>query len=314
MLKYLVILLDESSVSYCHYNNSNKHKLMPIEILKEGILFAMKNDVKIQYLLPQYELPQEYMELINSMFHDNIGSSDKSDQSAVIVINGLDELAERKDNLDSNKRYILRTTVNDFFEKYETLKYVFGLGISINVVFKDVESLTDDVINQYQTILKEFVLLFEKLILDGINVNTNILTDRIALDEMNNCGAGDTSITLAPDGKFYPCPAFYYDKDAYCIAGDINNGVNIRNQRLFTLEGSPLCKRCDAYHCKRCVWLNKKLTLEVNTPSRQQCIMAHVERNSSKELLDSFHRSNLLLNKSIDSIDYIDPFDVYQNI
>lgn len=69
MLKYLVILLDNTSISYCHYDvNITDNQLIPIEILKEGILFAMKNNLKIQYILPQYDLPQNYIELMDSMF------------------------------------------------------------------------------------------------------------------------------------------------------------------------------------------------------------------------------------------------------
>lgn len=314
MLKYLVILLDDCSVSYCHYDNSNERNLIPLEILHKGILFAMKNDLKIQYVLPQGELPQSYIEVINSMFHDNIGSIGQEEMADVIVVNGMEELTQNENKFDASKRYVIRTTVKEFFERYDLLKNVFERNISVNVLFKDVESFTDDKTEQYQAILNDLGVCLKELILNGGNVNTNILTDRIALDEMNNCGAGDTSITLAPNGKFYPCPAFYYDKDPYCECGSIETGLTIGNKKLFTLEGSPLCKRCDAFHCKRCVWLNKKLTYEVNTPSRQQCVMAHVERNSSKELLNLFHQSNLLKEKEIATIDYIDPFDVYKDL
>lgn len=314
MLKYLVILLDDSSVSYCHYDSSNETNLIPLEILQKGILFAMKNDLKIQYVLPQCELPHSYTEAIYSMFHDNIGSIGQEEIADVIVINGMEELAQNGNKLDDNKRYVIRTTVNEFFASYDLLKNVFERNISANVLFKDVESFTDDKTELYQTILDDLGVCLKNLILNGGNINTNILTDRIALDEMNNCGAGDTSITLAPNGSFYPCPAFYYDKDPYCECGNVETGLTIRNKKLFTLEGAPLCKRCDAYHCKRCVWLNKKLTYEVNTPSRQQCIMAHVERKASKDLLEIFHQSNLLNDKEIKSISYLDPFDSYKDI
>lgn len=314
MLKYLVILLDDCSVSYCHYDNSNERNLIPLEILQKAILFAMKNDLKIQYVLPQGKLPQSYIEAINSMFHDNIGSIGQEKMADVIVVNGMEELAQNENKLDASKRYVIRTTVNEFFERYDLLKNVFEHNISANVLFKDVESFIDDKTEQYQTILNDLGVCLKDLILNGGSVNTNILTDRIALDEMNNCGAGDTSITLAPNGNFYPCPAFYYDKDPYCECGNIETGLTIKNKKLFTLEGAPLCKRCDAFHCKRCVWLNKKLTYEVNTPSRQQCIMAHVERNASKDLLDMFHQSNLLNEKEIESISYLDPFDSYKDL
>lgn len=314
MLKYIVILLDDSSISYCHYDNNGESNLIPLDVLEKGILFAMKNDLKIQYVLPQYELPQSYTNAINSMFHDNIGSLGQEMVADVIVVNEINELALNVKNLNANRRYVVRTTVSDFFESYKVLKEVFAHNISVNILFKDVDSFTDDKIAQYQAVLNDLGFCLNDLILKGGNVNTNVLTDRIALDEMNNCGAGDTSITLAPNGKFYPCPAFYYDKDHYCECGNVDAGLMIPNKRLFTLEGSPLCKRCDAFHCKRCVWLNKKLTYELNTPSRQQCVVAHIERNASKELLDLFHQSELLKEKQISTIDYIDPFDTYRDI
>ena len=125
MLKYLVILLDDCSVSYCHYDNSNERNLIPLEILHKGILFAMKNDLKIQYVLPQGELPQSYIEVINSMFHDNIGSIGQEEMADVIVVNGMEELTQNENKFDASKRYVIRTTVKEFFERYDLLKNVF---------------------------------------------------------------------------------------------------------------------------------------------------------------------------------------------
>lgn len=54
------------------------------------------------------------------------------------------------------------------------------------------------------------------------------------LDRMNNCGAGDTTITLAPDGKFYICPAFYLENQEDALGdlkhsiGDLDNGLDIK--------------------------------------------------------------------------------------
>lgn len=311
MLKYLVILLDDTSASYCHYNvETNESNLIPLDILKEGILFAMKNDLRIQYIFPNYTLPQNYIEVIESMFHDNIGPLEQKYSMSVIIINGLSCVKINK--LEQNKQYVIRTTIKDFLNEYHILKELFTLGISVNIVFTDIKSFSEDKIDTYRKILSELVGCIESAILDGKNINTNIITDRIALDSMNNCGAGDTSITLSPNGKFYPCPAFYYDNNQYYILGDIKNGLDIKNETLYKLEYAPLCKRCDAYQCKRCVWLNKKLTYEINTPSRQQCVISHLEREASQTLLNRFHKHNILLNKNIETIDYIDPFDNYK--
>ena len=76
MLKYLIIQLDDTSVSYCHYENSKEHsKLIGLEDLKSAILFAMKENLMIQFLYPNYELPQEYKEVIHSIDHSKIVSS-----------------------------------------------------------------------------------------------------------------------------------------------------------------------------------------------------------------------------------------------
>ena len=145
---------------------------------------------------------------------------------------------------------------------------------------------------------------------NGNTPQWNILTDRMFLSKMNNCGAGDTTITLAPNGNFYICPAFYYENMDDSI-GDVNTGLNIKNQYLYKLEYAPICRHCDAYQCKRCMWLNRKKTLEVNTPSREQCVASHIERNASRMLLQNIHKHGCDMSETTDikEIDYLDPFD-----
>lgn len=88
------------------------------------------------------------------------------------------------------------------------------------------------------------------------------------------------------------------------------NGLDIKNPQLYRLDHAPICRHCDAYQCKRCVWLNRKTTLEVNTPSHEQCVVAHVERNACKELLTAIRKhGEFMPEKEITEIDYIDPFE-----
>lgn len=72
------------------------------------------------------------------------------------------------------------------------------------------------------------------------------------------------------------------------------------------------CVNCDAYQCKRCIWLNRKTTCEVNTPSHEQCVVAHLERNASRVLLNNIrkHESFLPEKEEIKEIDYLDPFEI----
>jgi CXXX repeat peptide maturase len=79
---------------------------------------------------------------------------------------------------------------------------------------------------------------------------------------------------------------------------------------IYKLDHAPLCRKCDAYQCKRCIWLNRKTTLEVNTPSHEQCVVAHLERNASRNLLTNIRKYGAFLaDKEIKGIDYLDPFN-----
>ena len=145
----------------------------------------------------------------------------------------------------------------------------------------------------------------------GKAAQVNLLTDRLLLKEMNNCGAGDNSVTLTPNGKFYLCPAFYYGDEKQSV-GDLSSGLNIKNPQLLRLDHAPICRQCDAYHCRRCIWMNGRLTMDANTPSHQQCVVTHVERNASRYLQQKLQEKGIQLSNSneIAEIDYLDPFNI----
>ena len=211
-------------------------------------------------------------------------------------------------NWDVTKAYTLRISKKELFENYQKLNAIIGKAGRLNVVIIDIDSFCQKDFDIYKQILSYITDYTEQLFLNGDMPQINLLTDRIALQSMNNCNAGDETITLAPDGKFYVCPAFYYEK-AYNI-GTPDNGTDIKNPQLYKFAYAPICRNCDAYQCKRCVWLNYKTTLEVNTPSHEQCVVSHLERNESRNLL--WHIRELgeyMPHISIPEIDYLDPFE-----
>lgn len=96
MLQYLIVLLDEQSTSFCSYapspssNGNGSHHAIPLETLHKGIRFAMMENLMIQFVYPDYELPQEYKDEIETIDHSKIVSSlceDKSlaDEADVVV-------------------------------------------------------------------------------------------------------------------------------------------------------------------------------------------------------------------------------------
>ena len=284
---------------------------MPLDVLRQGIRFAMLENLMIQFVYPDYELPQEYKDEIETIDHSKIVSSlceDKAlvDEADVVVFHdwtGLDYCS-----FDMNKLYVLRTVRKDFFDRYRFLKNVLGQVVRLNIVFTDAEEFSEEDFAMYKQCLSYLTDDLKALYKEDKSPQLNILTDRLMLDNMNNCNAGCENITLAPDGKFYVCPAFYYERD-FSI-GSLADGLNIKNPQLYKLEYAPICRHCDAYQCRRCIWLNKKLTLEVNTPSHEQCVVAHLERNASRELLAKGRElGEFLPEKQIEEIDYLDPFE-----
>lgn len=318
MLQYLIIQLDDTSVSYCHYDNPKKEcNLISLDNLKAGILFAMKENLMIQMVYPDYQLPEEYEATIETIDHVKIKPITQSTDANVVVIDSWNDLDSLK--ADKEIAYVLRTGKVSFFECYSRLLPILDEVSRLNVVIKDVESFTDDDFAQYKTILDEIASKVKDCYEKNHAVQLNLLTDRMMLDKMNNCNAGWESITLAPDGRFYVCPAFYLadeeedfglGKAKYSV-GDLKNGLDIKNPQLYRLDHAPLCRKCDAYQCRRCVWLNRKTTYEINTPSHEQCVMAHVERNASRDLLESIRTLGTFLpDKEIKEINYLDPFDI----
>lgn len=308
--QYIVILLDDTSVSYCHADNPlTEERLIPLEVLREAILFSMKQNLMIQFVYPEYELPKEYNDLIETIDHIKIGRD-------VLVYDSVPTNVERKN-------VVLRLTVADFLAKQYDIALLLPKVTRLNISITDIENFKDELIEDYKGALEMLNSVLLNIYKGGNQPEINILTDRLRLNEMHNCEAGVENITLAPNGKFYLCPAFYYDeqmgvstrmnhktKDASRSVGDLEVGINIPNKQLLELERAPLCRICDAYHCNRCIWLNQKLTWDNNTPSRQQCVMAHIERNASRNLSNKLKDAGFALENEIKEINYLDPFDV----
>lgn len=306
MLQYLIILLDEASTSFCGYplpqGGGRKGALIPLKTLKQGIRFGMMENLMIQFVYPDYELPVEYAEAIESIDHSKIKLVPNG--ADVLVLNGVREL----ENVDVP--LVLRVSKQELLANEERIANMLGKTPRLNIVLTDVETFKDEDFDTYKVVLGRLTEVVKSMYIEGKSPQLNLLTDRMMLKQMNNCGAGDMNITLAPNGKFYICPAFYYENEADSI-GDLEHGLDIKNKQLYKLAYAPICRHCDAWQCKRCVWLNRKTTLEVNTPSHEQCVVAHLERNASRELQLNIRKYGTFLpeQEEIKEIDYLDPFD-----
>lgn len=308
MLTHLIILLDDTSVSYCHYNGANERRLISLDDLKAGIVWAMKENLNVQFVYPDYELPTKYSKLISTIDHIKIKPENQSDDAEVVV---LTDWKEKHPELANGVTYIVRTSRGELEEYSDSIRELLKSGIRLVVVLTDIETFTDADIPSYKALLEKLAGGLCEDYQVGKSAQLSLLTDRIMLNEMNNCNAGVNNITLAPNGRFYLCPAFYYDNPNDDI-GELKQGLAIKNQHLLDLNHAPICRNCDAYHCKRCIWLNGRLTLDNNTPSHQQCVISHLERNASRLLQRKLGEKGKRLSPSheIQEVDYLDPFNI----
>lgn len=303
MLTYLIILLDDTSVSYCHYaSNGKKQRLIDLDVLKRGIVWAMKENLNIQFVYPNYQLPEDYRKAIETIDHTKIGPVNCGEELDVVVI---DELSGE---LIDKKSYLWRCSLQELKDNKERVKEALNNATRLNIVLTDIPQWKQNELDVYKEVLEEFAKHILELYKQGKNAQLNLLTDRLLLDGMNNCNAGDSTVTLAPDGRFYVCPAFYPKESV----GSLDEGLNIPNKQLYQLDHAPICRACDAYQCRRCVWMNLQTTTDSNTPSHEQCVAAHLERNTSRLLQKKLEELGIRLENSreIPEIDYLDPFNI----
>jgi CXXX repeat peptide maturase len=320
LIKYLIILLEDNANSFCYFNCNNKSKnnLIDIDILSKIPKLVDKNNLFVNLLYGTKKIPANYQKIIDKINHIKYipinSPSNNQYEGNILLLNteNINLINNLKDN-NNNLNIIFRIKKNELKKLYNIFNSLLGKFKRFNITLLDIPEYKENDFDIYKEQLKKIGNVLIKEYKNAKPIEFNVISDRIFLNKMNNCNAGIDHITLATNGKFYICPGFYYD-DPNDSIGDLKKGINIKNNQLLELENAPICKICDAYHCKRCIWLNKKTTLEINTPSHQQCILSHIEREISKNILNELHNTpnfNDFNNiNPIPEIDYNDPLDI----
>lgn len=317
MLKYLIIPLNTNAISFCHYKVAQKKDdFISPDILKAAVKWAMMENLSIQFVYSSMALPPDIEEMVESIDHIKIIPADypviKTRQQAQVVV--FDSWKYVQDYEFSKERaYIVRTTFQELLKAEKGIIKILQNADRLNIVITDIVSVSEVAVKAYKQFLHNIVPVLVKQYIQGHWVQFNLITDRAMVKEMNNCNAGVDSVAISVEGDFFICPGF--SNDGYNAVGSLTTGLSIKNCQLLELGHAPICRICDAYHCKRCVWINQRLTHEVNTPGRVQCIISHIERNASRIFLENLRDNNLdiLSDMSIPDIDYLDPFDIISN-
>ena len=233
-------------------------------------------------------------------------------REGIFVINQDDLAHSQKIAENSRLNLILRLKRSDLKRLAEILQSLSGKFKRLNLSLLDIEEFQNDDLMEYESQLEQIEKHAVEAYQHGQTVQMSFMTDRLLLKNMNNCDAGITHLTAGLDGRLYLCPGFYYQDAVNNAVGDMQHEVEISNEQLLELGSAPICSSCDAYHCKRCVYLNKKTTGEVNTPSHKQCVVSHLERNLSRRVSDTLRRRLEMFRKftPLPEIPYLDPFEM----
>ena len=136
MLQYLIILLDDTSTSFCHYQPQKaERRLIPLETLRQGIRFGMMENLMIQFVYPDYELPKEYQDVIETIDHSKI--KPQKDGADVWVTDNLEDIS-------SEIPVVLRINKEYLFGHERVIAETIVKVSRLNVVLIDIETFTDD--------------------------------------------------------------------------------------------------------------------------------------------------------------------------
>ena len=303
----MIFLINGKYTSFCSYENQcGLAMVMGKEEISNGLRFSEKNFLRPVFVYSKYDtlqLSSEYdgydilyripIEIYNPKIeyvdHEIIVSEDS--------INNLLSKIPKQD------RIILNINSENIANLYVNIVRCFGYTNRINLNIMNISPMFN--LNEYSkqlSMIKDAIVEYFKS--HGRLIELNVLTDLLFVDCHEQCSAGENSITYAPDGEFYICPAFFSENEG--SVGNIVDGIKIENQHLLYTKMNPLCDGCNNYQCENCRMINKMFTNEVNISPSFQCLKASIERKQSfmlYKLLEN-HIENLHV---VEDTEVIDP-------
>lgn len=314
-MQTLMVLMDSDAPSFCYYDTTKKSReVMSDELLRKIVYYGLTENLSLNLVMGNQPLTDSQKEILkwsNYVIYRSPKAAFEADDKTMDVFDF--ESDTWTENYKPTPLLVLRIAKENL-EKLPAWLETHSLAVErISLFVKDMDAMSDAELETYRNVLDELKAWLPERE-EAKPFELSILTDRLQLENPNHCDAGVKHVTIAPDGVFYVCPGFYYrENNRDFVISDIDTVLKthelpIKNKQLYQLDHAPICSDagCDCHQCKRCVWMNKRSTLEVNTPSRQQCVCAHLERNASRDLLEPLFLTEMV---QIPEIDYLDPFE-----
>ena len=307
--KWLYILVNSTTIPFCNYQNkftsvSHCDENIDTDILEKAMAFCDKNNYNPIFI---GNVPQRYKKK-GYVITDNL-QDDLSGFSTCFIIDHkkIDNAQYIKaENVILSEKMSTIVNIVEDVKKLIINRNIFNISLYI----QDLSEISNEDLDKYEVALQSLADILAEEWGNGRRIEMNVLSHILHTDHHKECKAGTYSLALGPDGKFYPCPAFYYDNNNDWSIGNIDGEINNKYYHLCDSKKSKLCSKCDAYHCNACKFLSKKMTNEFCVPPEQVCLKGNIEREASRyfcELLKKKGLLNMVRHPVTYPLDILDP-------
>lgn len=278
-LKYLYFITADNIQPHCSYqSNKNSQVKIPTEIFNKGIDFCIENSL-IPVFLGDYNHGFDFNK---RRFYEikKAEENNKYDAKDMIIFDKTISVNNKQGYIGI---YLLsKQNLNSMENDIITLLKGFR---RINLFIEDINLWSDYDVKIYEQKLDIILEYLVSQYKSGNKIQFNIITDLNMHpdDYYSDCGAGITSIALAPNGKFYVCPGIYFSNPEINL-GDFYT-FNKNYQKKLAREKSARCVNCKKRLCNRCLYQNITITKELTVPSDIQCKVSYINEKKSKDFI-----------------------------
>lgn len=305
--RFMYFITSDMITPHCNYSPTGE-RVMSESIFKKGLEFCYENDYVPIFLGNINDTIDEYLKCNVGFIFDRPNKNNRGKANDIDIFNSFEDINLTYEN--NSNIAILNITCEMLSTLYDKVTLLANKYRRININITDKQKIIDSEKLIYKNELEKIMNFIIREIKDNNKfIEINVLTDILFNDVLVDCKAGKNSLALAPDGKIYPCPAFYFSNQKEIAT------LNDPLEKIVLKECGdklPLCGKCDALHCKVCRHMNINMTGELNYPPKVQCETTYIEREISVKLSDIFSKDNLRnIKHYIKPVEYLDPQNKY---
>lgn len=276
--KFLYFILNDHVPPYCMYSSQNiseQPNIMPQDVFDKGIDYAYSNHMVPVFVGdPSGYLSDFYKNKFHVRFDIGIHSPISEVEKYMPILNShvLTEI-----NLDGvyGDSCLLLVSPDSFSNISADIRLLLKHFKRVNLIKQDLLNWKTEDIENYGDALEKISSWMTEHKVDANRINVLAKSTDGDKRAHNWCRAGISDFAISPTGKFYFCPAFYFNNLE--DIGTVDDGLNIKDPEILSLDKAPKCNCCSNENCSRCIFINKMNVDVINVPSKTVCQVAEVE-------------------------------------